>query len=330
MQASDLCRIIQAVMKPLENGLLSFNRLSEMILSIDADIVFHKCQTFDDFRQEVQKMEKYLKESEQKAGKELEQLDEKTETLTVKKYNLERKRKDQDAELARLKTCVESHQSTLKSCTEARDAEKRNLETAKETLKEMQDKVDHADTIRNIGVPLFVIPVFGWIAGGIMVGVGCANVSSATEEVIKAQEEVQKCDSQIKVYTAKVSHYNGLIFKAEQETKKVNSRICATKAELEGLLVKRKTVENLQSQTRKVVHHLGLLSGRVSVVETQTRTQILVQTIMRVMDELTPVLTQIIEDDMLPTGKLERMIEEMKTNNRKLKASLSEESNDYY
>ncbi|RVE59352.1 hypothetical protein OJAV_G00187470 [Oryzias javanicus] len=330
MQQSNPCRILQAVLEPLENGLLSFNRLSEMLLSMNADIIYRRCQTFDDFRQEVQKMEKHLNESEQRAGEELEQLDEKTETLTVDKFNLERKRKQQEAELARLKTCVDSHKSTLKHCTEARDAEKRNLESAKKTLKEMEDRVDHAETVGNVGLALFAVPIFGWIAGGIMVGVGSANANSARDDVIKAQEEVEKCNSQIQVYTKKVSHYNGLIAKAEEEIKNVNSRICATKAELEALAVKRKTVADLQSQTRSVVHNLGLLSGEGSAVELQTRHQILVQTIMRVMDELTPVLTQIIVDDLLPTEGLKRIMEEMKTNNRKLKESLSEESNDYY
>ncbi|RVE59354.1 hypothetical protein OJAV_G00187490 [Oryzias javanicus] len=164
MQQSNL-RVLQAVMKPLEDGLQSFNRLSEMLLNIVLDIVPPGCQTFEDFRREVQKMEKYLNESEQRAGEELEQLDEKTEALTVDKYALERKRKEQEAELARLKTCVDSHESSLKKCREARDAQQKNLKTAEKNLKEMEQQRDKARTIRDVGIGLFFVPFGGWIAG---------------------------------------------------------------------------------------------------------------------------------------------------------------------
>lgn len=163
-----------------------------------------------------------------------------------------------------------------------------------------------------------------------MIGVGEADLSSATDQVKEACDMYEKCNSQIKKYTKKISHYNEIISKAEKEIKKVNRRIPETEAELKDLSEKRKTVANLQSQARRVFHHLGILSGVGDAVESQTRKQILVETVTKVMHELTPVLTQIIEDGLLPTRGLKRIMEKMKTNNRKLKANLSEDKNEYY
>lgn len=164
MQESNLSAL-QDIINPLEQGLLSFNSLSETLLSIDADIVTPGCQTFDNFRREVQCMEKHLNESEKRACEELEQLDRKTETLTVHKSDLETYRKEQSSKLKELKTILDSYESNLKSCTEARKAEKRNLKSAEETLEEMQDRENDARELRNTGIGLLAIPVLGWVAG---------------------------------------------------------------------------------------------------------------------------------------------------------------------
>ncbi|XP_036066930.1 uncharacterized protein LOC118598376 [Oryzias melastigma] len=315
-------------MEPLENGLLSFNRLTEMILSIDADIVTPGCQTFDDFRQEVHKMKIYFNESEQIAGKELKQLDEKTVALTADQGILRQKKEKQKERLQNLKTLLTSHESSLKRYTQDRDAAQRNLVSAKQDLKEMEGRRDNAQTVRDVGIGLFAIPIFGWIAGATMVGVGQTDLNSACDLVEKCRKEVCECDSQVKTYTQKVSDYEGLISKAKKETEDINSRICKIEAELKDLSVKRETVANLQSQTGGVVHHLGLLSGEGNAAELQTRKQILVEAVMRVMNELTPALTQIIEDGLLPTQGLKRIMEQTKTNNRKLEEDLSEEDVD--
>uniref|UniRef100_A0A3P9KDK9 Uncharacterized protein n=1 Tax=Oryzias latipes TaxID=8090 RepID=A0A3P9KDK9_ORYLA len=308
---------LQTVMKPLEDGLLSFNRLSEMLLSINADIVTPGCQTFDDFRKEIKEMEHNLKESEQGASKELQDLDKKTETLTADKNDLERKRQDQDAELKKLKTSLDSYESTLKMYTESRETQLKNLDSAKQTLREMEGKIQEAQTIRDVGIGLMFIPIVGWIAGKL-------------NQFEIRKTEVKKSDDEINKSNQKISEYNELICKAHKETEEVNRRIVVNEAELQALSEKRKTVADLQGKTREVFHHLGLLSGVGSAAELQTRRQILVETIMKVTNELTPVLTQIMGDGLLPTEGLKRIMEHMETNNRKLKANISEKNKDFY
>lgn len=166
--------------------------------------------------------------------------------------------------------------------------------------------------------------------GATMIGVGETDLSSARDQVNRAHEEVKKSDDEINKSNQKISEYNELICKAHKETEEVNRKIGVNEAELQALSEKRKTVGDLQGKTREVFHHLGLLSGVGSAAELQTRRQILVETIMKVTNELTPVLTQIMGDGLLPTEGLKRIMEHMETNNRKLKANISEKNKDFY
>ncbi|XP_036067050.1 uncharacterized protein LOC118598462 [Oryzias melastigma] len=317
---------LRASIEPLENGLRSLSLLSEMLLHVDADAVFPGGPIFDGFRRAIQEMEKHFKESEHIATVELHRLDEETERLTADQSDLEKKKKEQDAKLGDLKMCLDSYESSLKSYSEARETEQRNLNSAEETLKKLEGNKNYAQTIRDVGIGLLAIPFFGWISGGIMVGVGQTDLNTAH----KARQEVEKCDSQVKVYSQNVSDCKESIAKTQAEIKEVSSRISEMEAELKAVTVERETVADIQSQTRKAVHHLGLLSGVGNAAELQSRNHILMETTMKVMNELTPVLTQITGSALLPSEGLKSIMEDMNTNQRKLKANLSDGDENYY
>lgn len=150
---------------PLKNGLHSFNNISEMLLSIDADIVLPGCPTFRDVRSEIENMKQQMEESEQIATKELQCVDEETEHLTAEQSLLAEQKKQRESELERLKTQLESYRSSLKSYTEALEAERRNLRSAEDTLDDMRRKRDEAEAVRNAGIGIMFIPIVGWIAG---------------------------------------------------------------------------------------------------------------------------------------------------------------------
>ncbi|RVE59455.1 hypothetical protein OJAV_G00188680 [Oryzias javanicus] len=320
---------LQAVIEPLENGLPSLILLSKILLDVEVD-VSPGCLIFDVFRREIQEMKIHFKKSENIATEELHSLDDKTERLTADHRDLEKKKQEQDAKLGDLKIWLDSHESSLKSYSEARETEQRNLNSAEETLKQMEHNRDYAQTIRDVGIGLFALPFLGWIAGAIMVGVGQTDLNTAWEQINKARQEVEKCDSQVKVYRQNVSDCKESIAKAQAESQEVSSRISEIEAELQALSVERETVADVQSQTRKAVHHLGLLSGVANVAELQSRNQILMEAMMKVMNELMPVLTQIIESGLLAFEGLKSVMEDMNTNQRKLKANLSDGDESYY
>ena len=157
--------LAQAVIGPLKSGLHSFNNVSDMLLSVNADIVLPECQTFDYIRQEIENMKQQMEKSELVAGNELQRLDWETERLTAEQSHLANQRRQREGELGTFKAQLESHRSSLESYNEALRTEKRNLESAEDTLRRQRQRRDEAETIRNAGFFVTLIPIAGWIAG---------------------------------------------------------------------------------------------------------------------------------------------------------------------
>ena len=97
------------------------------------------------------------------------------------------------------------------------------------------------------------------------------------------------------------------------------SKIHETKAKLRGVSVKREVVADVQAKMRGAVHQLGLLCGVGSVAELQTRRLILLEPVMKVMEEMTTALGQITGDDLLHTEGIKSLMWDMKKNQDKLK-----------
>lgn len=163
-----------------------------------------------------------------------------------------------------------------------------------------------------------------------MIGIGQTDLDSASWQVDRAKTEVERCESQLRFYSEQVSHYETLISQATMAIQNANSRIQEIGAKLKDLSIKRKTVADFQSKTRKAVQHLGLLCGVGSVAELQTRYLILLEALMKVMEEMTSALMQM-GDDLLQAEGMKNIMLEMNTNQRKLQATLQkDDSHDKY
>lgn len=156
----------QAVMVPLKSSLQSFNEVSETLLSLGADVVLPDSQIFQDLRRQIVNMKEQMERSENIAAGELRNLDRQTEVLTAEQGRLARQKMEKELEISNRQQQLGSYQSTLQSYMNAMGTERRNLNVAEATLNRMRKKRDEAETMRNVGLGLLVIPVIGWIAGG--------------------------------------------------------------------------------------------------------------------------------------------------------------------
>ncbi|XP_050924580.1 uncharacterized protein LOC108873624 isoform X2 [Lates calcarifer] len=195
-QQLELKELAQAVIGPLKRGLCSFNNVSQMLLSIDADIVLPGCPTFRDVRSEIVNMKQQMEESEQVATNKLHCLDEETERLTAEQSLLAEQKKQRESELKNLKTQLESYRSSLKSYTEALETERRNLRSAEDTLDGLRKRRDNAETVRNVGIGVSFIPIVGWVVGPAMIVGGAIEMSEVSDAVDRAKKEVENCESQ--------------------------------------------------------------------------------------------------------------------------------------
>ncbi|XP_024136555.1 uncharacterized protein LOC112151738 [Oryzias melastigma] len=328
--SEDQRTLVRAVLVPFKNGLTSFNHLSEMLLSVDADIVLPGSQTFDNIRQEILKMNMYLEKSEEIASKELQSLDKETEHLTVTQGNLESQKKEMEGRLANLNTQMEGHRATLNNYSKALETERRNLRSAQSTLNDMRHKRDEAEKLRNIGIGMMFVPFGGWIAGSVMIGIGQKDLDSASDQVNRAKTEVERCETQLRIYSQQVSVYEALISQARTAVQMVNSGIHEIGVQLRALSIKRESTADFQSKTRKAVQHLGLLSGVGSVAELQTRRLILLEAMLNVMEEMMSALTKM-GDDLVRAEGMQGIMQEMKSNQSKLQAAIQkDESEGHY
>lgn len=164
-QDRQLQKVAQAMIVPLKNGLQSFNEVLEILLHVRGDMVLPDSEDFHDIRKEMIYMKEELQRSEKIAADELQDLNRQTEVLTADQGQLARQKQEKLVELDRLQKQLDSYKSSLKSYRDALNTQRRNLESAEETLQSMRRKRDEAETMRNVGLGLMIIPIAGWIVG---------------------------------------------------------------------------------------------------------------------------------------------------------------------
>ncbi|XP_035488141.2 chromosome partition protein Smc [Scophthalmus maximus] len=314
----ELKEVAQAVIRPLKSGLHSFNNVLEMLLRVNADIVLPDSQTFRDIRQEIENMKQQMEESEQVARRELQQLDGETEHLTAEQSHLANQKSQRELEIEGLKIQLESNRSSLESYKEALERERDNLKSAENTRDKMIDRRDGGENVRNAGIGITFIPIVGWIAGPIMIAAGESERSMASDAVDSANREIENCESQVSSHSQKVSEYNSLICQAQREIQETDNKIREVEATLRSVAVKREAVSNVQQKIRCAVHQLGKLCGVGNVAELQTQRLILLEPVVKVMEEMTTALGQISGNELLHTEGINSLMWDIKEKQTKL------------
>ncbi|XP_049896906.1 uncharacterized protein LOC126388058 [Epinephelus moara] len=164
-QHPELRKLAEAVIGPLKSGLESFNTVTDLLLSVNADIVLPGCQTFDEIRREIESMKQELERSEQVAKQELLKLDGDTERLTAEQSCLAKEKQKREGELQNYRIELKSHQESLERNQEKLRQARCRVKKAEEAYDDMKRRRDEAETKRNVGIGLMAIPFIGWIAG---------------------------------------------------------------------------------------------------------------------------------------------------------------------
>ena len=116
-----------------------------------------------------------------------------------------------------------------------------------------------------------------------------------------------------------MSEYRSVFCQGQCDIQEADNKIRETEAKLRGVSGKREVVADVQAKMRGAVHQLGLLCGVGSVAELQTRRLILLEPVMKVMEEMTTALGQITGDDLLHTEGIKSLMWDMRKNQYKLR-----------
>ncbi|XP_049331795.1 uncharacterized protein LOC111188826 [Astyanax mexicanus] len=295
------------VVNSLKDGLSSINRVYEALIDGDVDPLNYECT-----REQIVRAEQSLDQSEKAASKGLKGLDKDIETLTLDEGRLEQMLKETKDTLENLRTKQESNEALLRQSEESLEEVTRHLNSAKDKVQALEERKRNAEIVWGVGAGLLAIPVVGWIAGPIMMVHGAAEHNQALEALKVAEEEMSNCADQVEKYRSKVSKYNSKISQTEREIKKKHDKIKQIHKKIPELKRERAVVAELQSNLRKAVHILSTLSGKANVVECQTRSFVLLEPVMKVMEDVIKSAGDIAESQFLSDKGILRLLDTMR------------------
>ncbi|KAK3525094.1 hypothetical protein QTP86_015269, partial [Hemibagrus guttatus] len=317
----------EVIILPLKDGISSLNEVYQALIEADVDPITGKCSNYDYIRQQIVQAHQLLEQSEQAASSGLRSLDQNLERLVQDEGKLNWEMNELKQTLENLRTEQESNEKLLRESQGALELTRGNLNSAKQTLQDQEKRKRDAEIVTGVGAGLFLIPVIGWIAGPAMIIGGAVELDQANRAVEVAQDEVGKSENEVRNYEYKVSDYKSKISQTEHGLSQKNYELNQTREETQRVRKLIESVAKFQEKVRSAVNLLGVLSGRVSVAEHQTRRFILQEPVMKVMEDVMKAIEQITGNELLCSNDLPRLISQMKENNRQLAAICASENN---
>ncbi|TSX99896.1 hypothetical protein Baya_13948 [Bagarius yarrelli] len=309
---------VEAVVVPLKDAICSLNEVYQALSKADVDPLTGQCSNYDYIRQQIVEAHQHLEQSERAASSGLESLNRNLESLVEDEGKLEREMNETQQTLENLRTEQTSNEELLREANESVLLAGKHLDSANQTLQDQENRKHHAEVIKDVGAGLLVIPIIGWISA--MMIDGAVELDVANQAVRVAEDEVRKSESELEKYKNKVSDYKSKIFQTECDISQKDWELRQTREVIQQVKQQMESVGEFQNKLRSAVNLLGLLSGKVSVVEHQTRKSILQMPIMKVMEDVMNAMMKITGNELLYGEDMFRLVQQIKANERRLKA----------
>ncbi|KAL6460731.1 hypothetical protein MHYP_G00306970 [Metynnis hypsauchen] len=320
--SSDIALTIafKEVIVSLKDGLCSINNVYEGLINAHVDSMSGQCSNYNCIREQIVKAKQSLEQSEQMGSRELKVLDGKIEILTQNEGKLEQELSDTKQILDDLRTEQMSNENLLKQSGDALRLGRTNLNSTRERLQKQEERKRNAAIVTGVGAGLLVIPVIGWIAGVSMLIGGGVEIDQALRAVRAAEEQVRNFETQVKMFKSKVAEYELKISQTELNIKQKQDKVDKIREEIQKVKHQREAVAEFQKKVRGAVQILNILSGTSTVAEIQTRRFILLEPIMKVMEDLMKAAGEITGNYLLSTEEMPKLLETMRKNSSKLAA----------
>lgn len=155
----------EAVGELMQEGIESIRNICMALLNTHVNQNNSKCFNYDQIRKHIEHAEQCLKTSEKMIKEKLENVDESVEHLLKEKECTEQAKTEKKLAIDKLckeKLCAEK---ILHHSKKALEQAKINLDLELETLRKEEARKNSCERWTTAGTMMFVIPVFGWIAG---------------------------------------------------------------------------------------------------------------------------------------------------------------------
>ncbi|KAK3524993.1 hypothetical protein QTP86_012199 [Hemibagrus guttatus] len=154
-------------------------------------------------------------------------------------------------------------------------------------------------------------------SSAMMIG-GAIELDQANRAVQVAQDEARNSENEMRKYELKVSFYRSKISQTEHDISQKDDELNQTRKGIQIVKEQIEVVAKFQEKVRSAVNLLGVLSGRVSVTEHQTRRLILQEPVMKVLEDVMKAIEQITGNELLYSNDLPKLISQMTEKNQQL------------
>ncbi|XP_048067599.1 uncharacterized protein LOC125280857 [Megalobrama amblycephala] len=229
-----------------------------------------------------------------------------------------------------LRTKKDSAKESLKRSKKSLEWAENAVQSANYDLRVHQDKMNEYDDLETAGAILLAIPVFGWIAGPIMISEAQKGMEEALNAIRAAKWEKQSSESQVRNWTEKMYHYQNIISRTQNEIEQTNEALKRIEWETERVQMHLKGTADIQEIVRKAMNLLSVLGGRVTVLERQTQCFILWEPVVKVMQDVMKAVVNITENRLLYSRGVPDFMNALRENVGELLALCNSASNSEY
>ncbi|XP_054834081.1 uncharacterized protein LOC129328816 isoform X2 [Eublepharis macularius] len=272
------------------------------------------------------KLKRHILSASQEMDEALEELkgglhttDAKSAELVAQKKRLEDERQAQTQQLSNLRHQLDSHRNLESKSREMLEVTRKHLEEMQRQVSEKEKQRENSEMIVGIGGGLMFIPVVGWIAGGIMIGCGLADMEAAERAKKDAEAEVNRHSADIDRHTTETYRLQALEREAESNIQTSERRLSSIRSEQQQLASQQAEVVLFQNTLRKCVTFLAVLAGKVDTAEFLCRDVVIYEELERILEDILnhvfPLMGQGKETRLmaLSSANIRRLIERLKS-----------------
>ncbi|KAK2903272.1 hypothetical protein Q8A67_007985 [Cirrhinus molitorella] len=188
---------MEAVSRPLNEGILAICNICEFLKKTHVNPTTDTCSNYKQIRKYIEDAEQCLKSSETTIKEKLGYLDECMEQLIREKQNVEQQKKEKSLAMDNFHIKKKSAEESLESSKKALEQAEKSVELANYAIRAHQDKMNSCNDLATAGTVLLAIPIFGWIAGPIMMSEGERGFEEASNALRDAQWDKQNLEESL-------------------------------------------------------------------------------------------------------------------------------------
>ncbi|KAK7157482.1 hypothetical protein R3I93_008848 [Phoxinus phoxinus] len=290
---------MEAVSVPLNEGIVSICNICKSLLDAHVDPFTGTCSNYKQIRKHIEHAEQCLKKSETMIKGELGCLDERIEQLTEENKKVEQQNKEKRMAMDKLRIEKKSAEESLQNSKAALEQAKKSVALRKDEINRETNRKNTSTGVAIAGAVLTPIPVFGWIAGPIMMVTGVCSSLDALKAIRDAEDELEKNESRVNNNSRKVSNYQSEISTIQNEIKETDKLLNKIQREIKEVKQHLEVTADFQQIVKKAVNLLSVLSGSATVLEKHTRQFIFWEPVIKLMEDVMKAAGNVAENRLL-------------------------------